>query len=323
MKKSSLQSLFVLALILPGLVWADPGQTAAPATATQTQAAATDQPERLPIWNIVTDIPETAWLGLKMSFSKDAIPAWAVILGSTAILYHYDPDLLSGAQATGRDWGLGNDVKYKSVINLGSTSLWSAPVDTAGWLYFMGDGTIPIVMSVGFIGGGYLGSNNRLYNTGIEMADGLLTGSIFDQVIKHIAGRQSPSQATSPRGDFHPFPNLKAYAANTSAYDAMASGHIMTATVMFTVIEQEYPEFNTWMYPLEVAWLGVLGFGMMNVGVHWASDYPLGIGMGYVFAKAAVDLHKPKKDGSVAQWRFFPGVDPASGTSTINALYYF
>jgi hypothetical protein len=280
-------------------------------------------PARLPVWNVVTDIPDTAWLGLKSSFSKEALPGWAVVLGSTAILYHYDPDISQSSQRLGRDWGLGNEVKYKSVLNVGSVTLWSAPTDTAGWLYFMGDGTIPIVMSIGFLGGGYLGDNNHLYNTGIEMAAGLLTGSIFDQVVKHIAGRESPSAATQDRGRFRPFPNLKAYAANTSSYDAMASGHIMTATVMFTVIEQEYPEYNAYLYPLEAVWLGALGFGMINVGVHWASDYPLGIAMGYVFGKSAVDLHRPKKDSAVAQWHFFPGVDPASGTGTINGLRTF
>jgi len=141
--------------------------------------------------------------------------------------------------------------------------------------------------------------------------------------VKHIAGRESPSAATQPRGRFQPFPNLKAYAAKTSAYDAMASGHIMTATVMFTVIEQEYPQYNSYLYPFEAVWLGILGFGMINVGVHWASDYPLGIAMGYVFGKAAVDLHRPKKDGQYAQWRFFPGVDPYTGTGTINGIRSF
>ena len=33
----------------------------------------------------------------------------------------------------------------------------------------------------------------------------------------------------------------------------------------------------------------LLGFAMLNNGVHWAGDYPLGIAMGYVFAKVAVD----------------------------------
>jgi hypothetical protein len=280
---------------------------------------------RLPLLNVITDIPDTAWLGLKHAFSQDALSGWAIVLGSTAVLYHYDPDILSGVQRTGRDWGLGNSVRYKSVLNIGSLTLFSAPRDTAGWLYFMGDGTIPVVASVAMLGVGYEQSNGRLYNTGIEMANGLLTGSIFDQLLKHVAGRESPSAATEPRGAWHPFANLKTYSANTSKYDAMASGHIMTATVMFTVVEQNYPEYNCVLYPFEGVWLAALGVGMINVGVHWASDYPLGIAMGYVFGKAAVDLHRRQGKPAVAQnnWNFFPGVDPATGETTFNALRFF
>ncbi len=103
----------------------------------------------------------------------------------------------------------------------------------------------------------------------------------------------------------------------------MPSGHIMSATVMFTVLEQEYPEYNYIFYPSEVVWLGVLGFGMINVGVHWASDYPLGIALGYLFGRSAVEIHHPEKNKTVSQIRYFPGMDPATGTPTVNALYTF
>src|SRR5262249_7602648 len=159
------------------------------------------------------------------------------------VLYHYDEEILTNTQSQAANWGLGHDVKYKAVWNVGNTTLWSAPTDTAGWIYFMGDGTIPILVSVGFMADGYAGDNPRLYNTGVEMANGLLSGSIFDQLVKHMVGRESPSAETERRGAFHPFVNLKTYSQNTAKYDAMASGHIMTATVMFTVFEQEYPEY--------------------------------------------------------------------------------
>ena len=34
--------------------------------------------------------------------------------------------------------------------------------------------------------------------------------------------------------------------------------------------------------------MGLLGYSMLNNGVHWASDYPIGIAIGYAFAKIAV-----------------------------------
>ncbi len=304
----------------------------------QSVRSARTQEPFLPLHNVVTDIPATAWLGLKNSFRQDALPGWALILGTSAVLYKYDEDILNGIQKDGRDWKLGNSVNYKSALNIGNLTVLSLPRDTAGWLYFMGDGLIPVTVSVSMLGLGYANSNGRLYNTGIEMADGLLTGAIFDQMIKHITGRESPSAHTEARGAWHPMTSFKTYRSNTAKYDAMPSGHIMTATVMSTVIEQNYPEYNDYMYPFEAVWLGVLGFGMINVGVHWASDYPLGIALGYVFGKAAVDLHRQNVGDKVgesaadghrrrlaqsAKWRFLPGLDTSTGQTTLNALRGF
>jgi hypothetical protein len=279
--------------------------------------------EYIPFWHLITQIPQTAWTGLKAQWDVDAIPGWALMLGSSAVLYHYDEDISSDIKAKGRAWGYGNSEHTKTMIKIGDMSIFRGPTDTASWLYFLGDGTIPIVASVAFVGTGYFDNNSHAWNTGIVMANGLLTASIFDQLIKHTAGRQSPSMKTENRGKWQPFPNLKSYAKSTSSYDAMPSGHIMTATLMWTVLEEEYPEYNYIFYPAEVAWLATLGFGMINNDVHWASDYPLGIALGYIFGRAAMKMHKPNEDKTASHINFFPGVDPDSGSPTLNALYTF
>jgi hypothetical protein len=282
------------------------------------------QEKFLPFWNIFTDVPSLYVSGAKASFSKDALPGWGVLLGSSALLYHYDPDILQDVQAKGRSWDLGNSVNYKSVLSIGQTTIYSAPRDTAGWLYFMGDGTIPILVAGSFMGVGYFRGRSRLYNTGVEMASALLSGALIDQVIKRATGRESPSAASEPRGAWRPFTGVKEYGKFTARYDAMPSGHIMSATVLFTVLEEEYSEYNYIFYPLEVVWLGVLGFGMINVGVHWASDYPLGIALGYVAGRAAVRIHHPERvngETKTSSWHFFPGVHEDTNTPTINALY--
>jgi hypothetical protein len=283
---------------------------------------ATQKDEYLPFWSIITDIPQTAWSGTKTAFSRDSLPQWGLLIGSTALLYHYDEDILLDVQAKGRSWKIGNQERTKTLVQVGNVALLRGPSDTASLLYFLGDGTIPIVVSGSLIASGYYGKHSHAYNTGIEMANGLLTATIFDQVIKRVGGRESPSQQTQNRGKWQPFPNLKKYSHATAKYDAMPSGHIMTATVMFTVVEEEYSEYNYIWYPAEVAWLGILGFGMMNNGVHWASDYPLGIALGYLFGRTAVGLHKAKDEiKTTSQFRWYPGMHPETGTPTVNALY--
>jgi hypothetical protein len=48
---------------------------------------------------------------------------------------------------------------------------------------------------------------------------------------------------------------------------------------------------------------------MVNNGVHWASDYPLGIGMGYLIGKLSTQMgkkdEKEKEDPSTS-WMFIP-----------------
>ena len=99
--------------------------TAAPAWAEELKLTKSDEEPMLPFWSIILDIPDTAWYGMKSAFTKKALPGWGILLGSSAILYHYDEDILKDVQAKGRSWQLGNSVNYKSFIAIGDTTLYS------------------------------------------------------------------------------------------------------------------------------------------------------------------------------------------------------
>ena len=69
---------------------------------------------------------------------------------------------------------------------------------------------------------------------------------------------------------------------------------------------------------------------MMNNAVHWASDYPLAIAMGYVIGKQAVGMGKKLKPANskddkpsteTAQWHFFPS--QFDGVPTLNLIKEF
>ena len=61
---------------------------------------------------------------------------------------------------------------------------------------------------------------------------------------------------------------------------------VCMATV--TVISENYSGVK-WIRPVGYTAMTLLGFQMMNNGVHWVSDYPLSIAMGYYLGKIAVD----------------------------------
>lgn len=272
--------------------------------------------------DVFVKAPVSAKDGLRRSFSRESIPVWAGILSSTAILYQYDEDILLSTQAQGRRWGLTNKDNTKTFVKLGAYDIFRLPTDGASTLYFLGDGWLHVWIAGGFVGAGKLSHNTRAVNTGYELLNGMIVSTVFSQALKHAFGRQSPNQSSEERGKWRPFPSIPAYNSRTAEYDAMPSGHIMTATLTFTVIRGNFPEYDNLLLPLEVVWLSALGFGMVNNGVHWVSDYPLGIAMGYVFGKASLDLAHPKDEfEKPSRSTFFPGVD--QGVATANWRYEF
>ncbi len=67
-------------------------------------------------------------------------------------------------------------------------------------------------------------------------------------------------------------------------YDAFPSGHIATMMSVVTILADNYPE-KRYIRPVGYSLMGLVGFAMLNNQVHWASDYPLAIALGYVCAK--------------------------------------
>jgi hypothetical protein len=68
------------------------------------------------------------------------------------------------------------------------------------------------------------------------------------------------------------------------AYDAFPSGHMTTSLAAFIVIAENYPELR-WIKPVSYSLEVLLGISMVNTGIHWYSDYPLAIFLGYSFGE--------------------------------------
>lgn len=301
-----------------------PALAATPARAEDAVAQANDAPERLTFWDMFTRIPQSLRVTADYSFSKGAIPAYVGIIGSTLFLYEYDEDILTGWQRQGRNWGLSNVDHTKSFLDIGRIEVFRMPTDAASLLYSLGDGWTHAFIAGGFLASGYLRDNNRAVNTGYELIQGMMLSTTVSQLFKRSFGRESPNQKTTYRGQWRPFPSLEAYQNRTAEYDAMPSGHIMTAMMTWTVIRENYPEYDRYLLPLQVIYLSALGFGMVNNGVHWVSDYPLGIGLGYVFGKGAASIAKKNErfDDTKPGSTWFPSVSD-DGTLVANWMYRF
>jgi hypothetical protein len=161
------------------------------------------------------------------------------------------------------------------------------PVDFGTALYYLGDGMIPISITAGMFGYGMVTSDVRSLQTSSQLAEGLISVAIVTQVIKRVTGRQSPDSSTQSGGKWQFFPSFNAFGSRTPEYDAMPSGHLATGMMTITVLADNYPEYPL-IRPIGYGLMTLLGFQMMNNGVHWASDYPLAIAIGYGLGKVAV-----------------------------------
>ena len=92
----------------------------------------------------------------------------------------------------------------------------------------------------------------------------------------------------------HPSQVFAAYQANTPEYDAIPSGHITTFMATVTVLATNYPEVK-WIKPVGYSLMAIMGFQMMSTRVHWASDYPIALLIGYAIGKKAANRRIEKR----------------------------
>jgi len=214
----------------------------------------------------------------------------AGIVVGTGLLLVADQWLVDKSQNLGDHLGITHTQYQKKFVRIpvGGVELRvEGPFDSGSALYFLGDGWTDIVIVSSFLGYGAVADDNRAIQTASQITESILASGAVVQTLKHITGRESPFATTHPRGNWRFFPNQFDYADNVPKYDAFPSGHLCAAMATVTVIADNYPE-KRYVRPVGYTLMTVLGFQMLNNGVHWASDYPLGIALGYGFGKIAV-----------------------------------
>ena len=248
-------------------------------------------------FHAVTDVPAALGVSAREAFRPSNIPAMTAVAASTAVLIAADEQALAETRRLGKRVGLPQNHPSANV-RLGPFKQ-PFPTTIGSGLYFLGDGMASVLLAAGFAARGSLADDMRARRTASEVIEALLVSGTVTQTLKHVAGRQTPSEATVPRGRWRPFAKLSDYSANVPAYDAFPSGHLASTMATLTVVALNYHE-HRFIWPVSVATMGVLSFAMVNNGVHWASDYPLALAIGgvvgrVVTARGRTIVHLPPK----------------------------
>ncbi len=207
-----------------------------------------------------------------------SVPVYLSIAASTAAL-----------MATDNTTWLGQHEWYKNSNFIRQTS------DRFGEI---GDGRTQFTFTGIFVLYGLLFKDNKALRTGSQILQVTISAGAFVQVLKHMTGRESPVVSTQPAGEWKFFPNPLDYHRHVPAYDAYPSGHLTTMLGMIGVISENYPEWK-WVKPVGYSICTLMAVSMVNSGIHWYSDYPLAIYLGYEFGKIVAHPEKYGKSDDV------------------------
>jgi PAP2 superfamily protein len=235
--------------------------------------------QRPRLFHAVTDVPAALGASARRTFQVRNLPVLAAIAASTVALIAADEPVLDETRRFARRVGLPPNHPSAN-LRIGPLKQ-PFPTTLGSGLYFLGDGMTSVFVASGFAIRGSVADDTRARRTASEVIESLLASGTVTQVLKHVAGRQTPSEATVPRGRWRPFAKLSDYSKNVPAYDAFPSGHLASTMATITVVALNYPE-HRYIWPVGSAAMGVLSFAMVNNGVHWASDYPLALAIGGV-----------------------------------------
>ncbi len=220
-----------------------------------------------PSWyQMFTNLPGDWAQFYKTTFTSENIPLYAGVTFLTAGLIMSDETTWKGSNKL-----------YKSSRKL---------KDASDFFTEIGDGRTQFGVAGAFAIYGLLTSDNRALRTASQVTQAILASGAVVQVLKHITGRQSPFVSTKSAGRWDFFPNQINYHKHVPSYDAYPSGHVTTTLASVIVIAENYPDVK-WIRPLGYTLTGLLAISMVNNGIHWYSDYPLAIVLGYTFGMIA------------------------------------
>lgn len=316
------------AAVIPPVAGAETVQTA---TAVQESAAGPamggcfDGPTGF--WQVAKNTPDNIVSLGKAFVKRENLPLMGAIIVSTGVLIAYDGLLYEETMELGTRLGIKQFERKAVILRVHvpvldrDVGLFSFPKSLGTAMYFLGDGWLHIGIMGGYFCYGWLADSCRATKTAWDLAEGMVATGTTILAIKMMTGREDPNVRTKPNGKWQFFPSPREYLEHVTHYDAYPSGHLATAMCTVTVISTNYPEY-WWIKALGYGLMVPLAFQMVNNGVHWYSDYPLALFIGYTIGKTVTKRRNIRAQragslvpdlapiamgdggGVVAKWRF-------------------
>jgi hypothetical protein len=249
-----------------------------------------DKPKLLDfIVNVPTDLAAIA----KSPFEKKNLLGLTAISVSTGILIWQDQQIYDGVKQLSKNIHLSGEAVNKVPVKIDDARIIKIPQNLNTALYQLGEGGTSMLVTAGIFIQGLVKHNNHSLAVASDLTETFITMGIAEQILKRSFGRQTPFKSTMKGGEWNFFPSFSNYEKNTPAYDAFPSGHLATMMATVSVLSMHYPE-KKWIKYLGYTLMTLTSYAMINTDVHWAGDYPLALGIGYISAQTTVSRHHKK-----------------------------
>lgn len=242
-----------------------------------------------PTWyQMFTHLPSDYYQFFHRSFTTKNLPTLAAIAAATGSFLILDQ---SG-------WSFNRKLYNSSPIVRKTSDL----------AVIMGNGTYQFIGGALFAVSGLLLKDHTALRTGSNIAEAILSTGLFVQLLKRITGRESPIASSERGGEWDMFPSIKEYQKHQPEFYSFPSGHLSTATAIFTVISNNYPDVK-WIKPVGYSLLGILSLSLVNKGMHWYSDLPLAYFLGYSFGNIIAPVRTlPVKSSNKTSLSILPSI---------------
>jgi len=218
--------------------------------------------DSLGVFSMFTNLPTDWYNWSKQTFTVDNIPLITALGVMTAAMVVSDYEL----------WQPARKIYAKSKFVR----------DVSDRFVDVGDGKFQFGLAIGFGLYGAIFSDKLALRTASQVTEVILACGTVVQILKHVTGRESPFTATTRTGNWTLFPNQIEYHKRVPHFDAFPSGHIATAMATMIVISENYPK-QKWIKYIGYPAVALVGVGLTTTSIHWVSDFPLGLALGYSF----------------------------------------
>ncbi len=254
-------------------------------------------------YTMFANIPRDWGRWYDISFRKERANEWIVIGGLTLATF------------------LTDDITYTPAARF-----YNSSPDAKKWSDFcanIGDGTTQFALAGAMGAYGLMFKDQKALRTGSQIVQAVLASGAVIQLLKHVTGRESPFVRTSPTGVWKILPNQIDYHRYVPHFDAYPSGHICTSITTVIVVAENYPDVK-WIRPAGYAFTTLVGLGMLSNGIHWVSDYPLGLFIGYYFGMLAAHpegLPVMESDDGRLKVHVLPNITPIGTGATLSMTF--